>query len=89
MTRIRQRSMFEIGAVVTVLVAVVTCTAWIVRTTEDLRLQIKQIVKDNYTMSSASEDALREAIANPGHRVPDPRNPGQIFEAEKQEASTN
>lgn len=34
---------------------------------------------DKYTLSAASENALRTAIENPGMRVPDPRNPSDIF----------
>ena len=34
---------------------------------------------DRYTLTMAAENALREAMANPGHSVPDPRNPGQFF----------
>ncbi|MEM9019953.1 MAG: hypothetical protein AAGC44_05260 [Planctomycetota bacterium] len=36
-----------------------------------------------YTITQASEDALREAIANPGHKVPDPRDPGQLIVVEQ------
>lgn len=42
---------------------------------------LKKREGDNYTISQASEDALREAIANPGHRVPDPRSPGEYIVA--------
>ena len=35
---------------------------------------------DRYTLTAASEDALRTAIHNPGLKVPDPRRPGQVFE---------
>jgi len=35
---------------------------------------------DKYTLTAASEKALRTAIENPGMRVPDPRNPNVIIE---------
>lgn len=46
---------------------------------------IENKMVDNYTMGQAAEDALREAIANPGHRVPDPRNPGQYIRVDEQQ----
>ena len=39
--------------------------------------------RDHYGMSRASEDALRHALANPGHRVPDPRHPDRIISTEQ------
>ena len=43
---------------------------------------IQQLADDHYTTAAAAENALREAIENPGHRVPDPRNPGEVFVVE-------
>lgn len=37
---------------------------------------VDALSNDRYDLPMASEDALREAIFNPGHKVPDPRNPG-------------
>lgn len=37
---------------------------------------------DRYTLTMASERALREAIENPGLRVPDPRDPNKIIVVE-------
>lgn len=34
---------------------------------------------DSYTLTRASEVALRTAIENPSHRVPDPRNPHRVI----------
>lgn len=34
---------------------------------------------DSYTLTRASEVALRHAIENPTHRVPDPRNPHRVI----------
>ena len=36
-------------------------------------------LKDRYTLTAASEKALRTAIENPGHRVVDPRDPSKII----------
>lgn len=42
---------------------------------------------DAYGLSRACEVALREAIENPGHRVPDPRDPKQIIVVNAAEVS--
>lgn len=42
----------------------------------DLQAQMKD---DRYTLTAASEKALRTAIENPGMRVPDPRDPDKII----------
>lgn len=42
--------------------------------------QLEKNVGERFTLTAASEQALREAIENPGHRVPDPRDPSQIIE---------
>lgn len=43
----------------------------------DMRNKITVLNQDHYGKTAASEDALREAMANPGHKVPDPRRPGE------------
>jgi len=43
----------------------------------DLHNELKD---DRYTLTYASEIALREAIENPGHKTIDPRNPTQVFQ---------
>ena len=48
-----------------------------------LRLDLTQLSEDRFTVAMASEQSLRTAIANPGMKVPDPRNPGQYFFVEK------
>ena len=45
-----------------------------------LRRDITTLSEEQMSMAKASENALRMAMANPGVRVPDPRNPGQFFE---------
>ena len=37
------------------------------------------VTADRYTLTAASEKALRTAIENPGMRVPDPREPSKII----------
>lgn len=43
---------------------------------------IKMEMRDQYTLSAAAEVALRNAMANPGTRFADPRNPGTYFVVE-------
>lgn len=46
---------------------------------KSLRGDLTTLAGDRFTLAMASEQALRTAMANPGLRVPDPRNPGQFF----------
>jgi len=46
---------------------------------KQLRTDLNSFSGDRFTAAMASEQALRTAMANPGMRVPDPRNPGQFF----------
>ena len=46
---------------------------------ESVELAVKE---DRYTLTMASEKALRTAIENPGMRVPDPREPSKIIVVE-------
>jgi len=39
----------------------------------------RDVSYDRYTLTMASEKALRTAIENPGIRVPDPRDPNKII----------
>lgn len=57
------------------IVSVVVGVWWAGRITE----RVNQKLAEVYTISAATESALREAIENPGHRVPDPRNPGDVI----------
>lgn len=41
--------------------------------------KLSAMLEDRYSLPMAEADALRQAIENPGHRVPDPRNPGQVI----------
>jgi len=40
-----------------------------------------------YSLSAASEQALRMAIENPGLRIPDPRDPNRIIEVKSRSAA--
>lgn len=83
----------SIGVMVLVVGAIVTCTIFLQGIKAEVAtasIRIDNIVAatedakdDRYRMTNASEDALREAIENPGHRVPDPRNPGSVFVVEQ------
>lgn len=49
----------------------------------DVRVDLDKVLNDRFTLTAASEQALRHAILNPGVKVPDPRNPGKFFQVEK------
>lgn len=58
---------------------------WIDRRFTYLENVVKTMTEDRYSINQASEDALREALANPGHSTSDPRNPGQFFRVESEQ----
>lgn len=67
-----------VGLGATILIAAVGAS-WTIRSAlagYDERISVLE--SDRYTLTQASEQALRTAIENPGLRVPDPRNPGQV-----------
>lgn len=45
-----------------------------------LNTRLEDLEKDKFGMSQVCELALRQSIANPGMRVPDPRHPGEIIQ---------
>jgi hypothetical protein len=49
---------------------------------------IKVASADRYTLTAASEDAFRHAIANPGVKVPDPRHPGDFIVVDRGRVSS-
>ena len=63
--------------------------AWVVsdeiNKIDDRLSTIEAQAGDRYTLTMASENAMREAIANPGHRVPDPRNAGVYIQVRSSE----
>lgn len=79
-----------IGAASAIIVAIVSASAWlhsvIVKVNGSLQavaVRIKSLEEaraGTYTLAAAAEVALRQAIENPGHRVPDPRDPNRIIE---------
>jgi len=80
--------MATIGAIIIWIVnaAVASRVSEIKHENEIRFMEIRELIDDNtkasldrYSLSHASEDAFREAIGNPGHKVPDPRNPGQYI----------
>lgn len=49
---------------------------------ERIQNQVDVLTEDNYTLTQASEQAFRTAVANPGMRIPDPRDPDRIIVVE-------
>ena len=47
-----------------------------------LQMEFTLWKNNQYSLTSASEDALRMAVENPGMRVPDPRHPGSVIVVE-------
>lgn len=45
-----------------------------------LKTRLEDLEKDQFGMSQAAELALRQAIANPDMRVPDPRKPNELIQ---------
>lgn len=78
MSEISKKTTITLGAVGGVALVVIT----FVWQTATLKADIVAQLKDNWTLPMQSEFAARQAIANPGQKVPDPRNPGQFFEVE-------
>lgn len=87
---LNQNTRVTLGVVAAILVvgigATWTLAAVAIKSFESIRTEIgtltsglEQVKNDRYTLTAASETALRTAIENPGLRVPDPRNPGKVF----------
>lgn len=54
----------------------------VTRQTEQVNVKLESMKSEMFTQSQAAEQALRTAMLNPGLRVPDPRNPGQVIVVE-------
>lgn len=53
---------------------------WYVATVvNDIKRDISEMRSNSYTLDRASEVALRQAIENPGLRIPNPRDPTQVI----------
>ena len=68
-----------IGATWTLATVIVNQFSGIRSEITTLNTGLEQVKTDLYTLTAASETALRTAIENPGMRVPDPRSPGKVF----------
>lgn len=65
----------ETGVGIGLVVSIVGGAVWFGVLLTKINARLRKLEGDIYTKSEAAEHALRLAIANPGHRVPDPRNP--------------
>lgn len=87
---INPNTRITVGLVVTILAVGIGATWQLARVVTDqfagvrdeiasLKTGLDAVKTDRYTLTAASETALRTAIENPGMRVPDPRNPAHVF----------
>ena len=74
-TSITSSTKISLALVFTLLI----CTASVVASVMSMKDQIAAMRDEQWTISMEAEAALREAIANPGHQVPDPRSPGKVI----------
>lgn len=54
---------------------------WIAKKLTKFENRLFELERDKWGLAAESEYALRTALANPGLRVPDPRNPGRYIES--------
>lgn len=88
---ISKNTPIQLGVVIVALSVIVGAIAWAARISTQVEAfvtMIEEMEGSRYSLPMASEDALREAIGNPGHRVPDPRNPGQYVVVESVSVTT-
>lgn len=76
-TRIR------LGTAVAIVLTLIGCTWRLSMIYGEMKTDVEKVMIDRYTLSMASEQAMRHAMANPGIMVPDPRSPGQYFKIDK------
>jgi len=77
----KYKTMLAIAAgMIAVVTTAVTTTWWLATELSQIRVELSSYENDRYTLTMASENALREAMANPGLSVPDPRHPGEYFQ---------
>lgn len=73
----------DTGISLTLLVVIISCTVTIVRKMTTVQRDVSDLKTNQYTITMACEQALRTAIANPGMKVADPRNPEKIIVVEQ------
>ena len=84
MSAITKQTMIPLGSALSVILVVVGCTAWVVRTVETLSFRVAAVeamMDDRYTKTAAAEVTLRNALLNPQMRFSDPRDPSQFITA--------
>ena len=83
MAALTQDTKVTIGVVFIALSGAVTGTWWLGTQISQLNNRLDRLdslIGDRFSMTQASETALRLAMENPGMRVPDPRDPSQVIE---------
>lgn len=90
MALLNTNTSITLGAAAAVVLTSITVTAWLNNKLNalsvelaSLRADVTKLQGEQYTTSMAEAQALRMAIENPGLRVPDPRNPGQVIVVDK------
>jgi hypothetical protein len=72
-------STITLAAAGSIVMTVTASTLWVTRNLHLLRIKIAVLEHDRYTLAMAAEQALRMALNNPGFKVPDPRNLGELL----------
>lgn len=83
MTKVDRNSKIAITVSASALIAIFSLVMKAYGYMSDMQVTVEKLSVEGYTKTEASEQALRHAIANPGVKVPDPRNPGQYFHVQK------
>lgn len=87
----RTKVNLSVVAFATLILAIVGHTIIVVNLYRDIVNQVEALKREtssSYPMSQAAEDALRNAIGNPGVRFSDPRNPGHYVVVESGRLTT-
>lgn len=79
MSTISKDSKITIGAAILIASTFVGGTITLARKLDSLENRLSALESSNYTVSQAVEAAYAEAMANPGHKVPNPREPNKLF----------
>lgn len=78
-TTIDRGSKITIGTAAAVFVMTLSGLLKLSSSLSDLNHKVDVAMADRYSLTQASENALRMAMENPGMRVPDPRRPGEVI----------